>query len=127
MFLSMNLSVVGAGYVGLVTGAIFADFGNDVWIVEIDDDKLKKLSRGEIPFYEPGLGELIAKNASAGNLHFTNSYNKAVPGSEIIFICVGTPSKKSRVDLSYVYSATKSVAENLKNPTIIVIKSTVPP
>lgn len=127
MFSSMNLSMVGAGYVGLVTGAIFADFGNDVWIVEIDDDKVKKLSRGEIPFYEPGLGELIVKNASAGNLHFTSSYNKAIPVSEIIFICVGTPSKKGRVDLSYVYSATKSVAENLKNPTIIVIKSTVPP
>ena len=127
MFSSMNLGVVGAGYVGLVTGAIFADFGNDVWIVEIDDDKVKKLSRGEIPFYEPGLGELIAKNASVGSLHFTSNYNKAIPGSEIIFICVGTPSKKGRVDLSYVYSATKSVAENLKNPTIIVIKSTVPP
>ncbi|PIV00186.1 hypothetical protein COS54_03605 [Candidatus Shapirobacteria bacterium CG03_land_8_20_14_0_80_39_12] len=123
----MNLTIIGAGYVGLVTAAVFAKLGNEVWVVEIDNDKLKKLSCGEIPFYEPGLGELITKNTSAGKLRFTKSYKEAILGSEIIFVCVGTPSKNGKVDLSYVYSATKSVAENLKNPATIVIKSTVPP
>ena len=89
----MNLTIIGAGYVGLVTAAVFAKLGNEVWVVEIDNDKLKKLSCGEIPFYEPGLGELITKNTSAGKLRFTKSYKEAILGSEIIFVCVGTPSK----------------------------------
>ena len=123
----MKLAFIGAGYVGLVTAAVFAKLGNEAWVVEIDDDKIRKLSSGEIPFYEPGLGELIAKNIAAGKLRFTKSYKEAIPGSEIIFVCVGTPSKNGKVDLNYVYSATKSVAENLKNPATIVIKSTIPP
>lgn len=123
----MKLAFIGGGYVGLVTAAVFAKLGNETWVVEIDEDKIQKLSQGEIPFYEPGLGELIAKNTSAGNLHFTKNYKEAIPQSEIVFICVGTPSKDGRADLSYVYAATKSVAENLKNSAIVVIKSTVPP
>lgn len=124
----MNLAVIGAGYVGLVTGALFANFGNKVWTVDVDDDKIKSLSSGKIPFYEPGLGELVAKNIASYNLQFTKDYRKAISLSEIIFICVGTPSSKNgKADLSYVYSAAKSVAENLKKPAIVVIKSTVPP
>lgn len=123
----MKLSFIGGGYVGLVTAAVFAKLGHNCWVVEIDDEKIEKLSRGEIPFYEPGLGELIAKNVSAGRLHFTKHYKEAIPGSEVIFICVGTPSIKGKIDLSYVYSAAKSVAENLQDPAIVVIKSTVPP
>jgi UDPglucose 6-dehydrogenase len=123
----MNLAVIGAGYVGLVTAAIFADLGNKVWVVEIDGEKLRRLAKGEIPFYEPGLGELVVKNVAKGDLQFTSSYEKAIPEAEVIFICVGTPTKKGKADLSFIYGAAKSVAEYLKNPAIVVIKSTVPP
>lgn len=123
----MNLAVVGAGYVGLVTAAVFAELGNKVWVIEIDQDKIKKLKSGEIPFYEPGLDELILKNVHEGVLDFTSRYDQAIPDAEVIFICVGTPNKDGRIDLSFVYSSTKSVAENLKKPSIVLIKSTVPP
>jgi len=126
----MNLTIIGAGYVGLVTGAVFSDFGNKVRIIEIDQEKIKKLKKGEVPFYEPGLKELVAKNTAKKNLQFTNSYQEAIPKSEIIFVCVGTPTKNlqgGKPDLSYLYEATKSIAENLKEPAIIVVKSTVPP
>lgn len=123
----MNLTVIGAGYVGLVTGAIFADLGNKVKILEIDGEKIEKLKKGEIHFYEPGLKELVLKNTSKGDLSFSDSYKEAIPNSEIIFVCVGTPTKNGKADLSYVYAAAKSVAENLGKPAIVVIKSTVPP
>lgn len=123
----MNLTIIGAGYVGLVTGAIFSDFGNKVRIIEIDQEKIKKLKKGEIPFYEPGLKELVVKNTAKKNLQFSTSYREAIPNSEIIFVCVGTPTKGGKSDLSFVYEATKSIADNLKKPTIVVIKSTVPP
>lgn len=124
---AMNLAIIGAGYVGLVTAAVFANFGHRVWVVEIDGEKLKCLSRGKIPFYEPGLAELVVKNVTKGNLQFTASYEKAIPSAEVIFVCVGTPTVKKKIDLTYVYEATRSVAENLEKPTIVVIKSTVPP
>lgn len=123
----MKLSVIGAGYVGLVTAAVFADFGNKIWVVEIDDEKIKKLSNGKIPFYEPGLDKLIAKNIKAGRLKFTKSYQEAIPNSEIIFVCVGTPNKNGEINLNYIHSAIESVAKNLKKPAIVVVKSTVPP
>lgn len=123
----MNLSVIGAGYVGVVTAAVFAQLGNSVKVLEIDQEKIEKLKKGEISFYEPGLKELVLKNTSKGNLFFTDSYQEAIPNSEIIFVCVGTPQKNKKVDLSYVYSAVKSVAENLQHSAIVVIKSTVPP
>ncbi|HUV71543.1 MAG TPA: UDP-glucose/GDP-mannose dehydrogenase family protein [Clostridia bacterium] len=123
----MNLAVIGAGYVGLVTAAVFADLGNQLWVVETDKEKIKKLKQGKVPFYEPGLEELLLKNFEQKRLKFTQSYSRAIPSSEVIFVCVGTPNKKGKVDLSFVYGATKSIAGNLKKPAIVVIKSTVPP
>lgn len=123
----MNLAIIGAGYVGLVTGTIFAELGNKVKILEIDGEKIGKLKKGEIHFYEPGLKELVLKNTAKGNLSFTDSFKDAIPNSEIIFVCVGTPTKDKKTDLSFIYTATKMVAQNLASPAIIVIKSTVPP
>jgi len=123
----MNLCVVGAGYVGVVTAAVFAQLGNSVKVLEIDRDKVEKLKKGEIPFYEPGLKELVLKNIAKGNLLFADSFTEIIPGSEVIFVCVGTPPKNKGVDLSYVYSAVRSIAENLRQSAIVVIKSTVPP
>ncbi len=123
----MNLAVIGAGFVGLVTAGVFADLGHQVWVVEIDRQKIKKLSQGKVPFYEPGLEKLITKNLKANRLKFTSHYREAIPGAEVIFVCVGTPNKNGEIDLNFVYSATKSIAENLKKPAIIVLKSTVPP
>ena len=123
----MNLAVVGAGFVGLVTAAVFANFGHKVWVVEIDEDKIKKLTAGKTPFYEPGLDKLIIKNFKAGQLRFTKKYQEAIGDAEIIFVCVGTPNKDGKIDLSYLRSATESVAKNLKKPAIIIIKSTAPP
>lgn len=123
----MNLAVIGAGYVGLVTAAVFAELGNRVWVIEIDEEKLAKLQKGEVPFYEPGLAELVLKNLEKKRLSFTRAYSKAVPGAEVIFVCVGTPTKRGKVDLSAVYEATRELAENLKQPAIVALKSTVPP
>ncbi|HUS52008.1 MAG TPA: 3-hydroxyacyl-CoA dehydrogenase NAD-binding domain-containing protein, partial [Candidatus Bathyarchaeia archaeon] len=123
----MNLTFVGAGFVGLVTAAVFADLGNDVWVVEIDQEKIKKLKKGKAPFYEPNLERLIAKNIKAGRLNFTSCYQEAVPGAEVTFVCVGTPNKNGEIELGFLYSATKSIAKNLKKPAIVAIKSTIPP
>lgn len=123
----MNLTVIGAGYVGLVTGAVFADLGNKVRVMEIDGEKIANLKKGEVHFYEPGLKNLIQKHLSSGNLKFTGDYADALSEAEVIFICVGTPTKKGKADLSAVYSSAKSVAERLKKPAVVVIKSTVPP
>ena len=123
----MNLTVIGGGFVGLVTAAIFADFKNQIWVVDNDQEKIKKLTSGKIFFYEPDLEKLILKNFKRGRLKFTTDYSQAIPGAEIIFICVGTPNKDGKIDLSYLKASIKSVAQNLKNPVIVVIKSTVPP
>jgi UDPglucose 6-dehydrogenase len=124
----MNIAVIGAGYVGLVTAGIFSDFGNQVWGIDIDKSKIKSLKSKIIPFYEPGLKEIINRNIEKGRLHFTTSYQEAIPQSQIIFICVGTPAKKNGdYDLTYVYSAARAIAQNLKNYAVICIKSTVPP
>lgn len=123
----MNLSVVGAGFAGLVTAAVFADFKNHVWVLEKDRKKIKNLLRGKVPFYEPGLEALVSKNIKAGRLHFASDYSKVIPFSEIIFICVGTPNKNGEVDLSALFNAGRSIAKNLKKETVVVIKSTVPP
>lgn len=122
----MNLAVIGAGYVGLVTAVVFAKFGNNVWVVNKDVEKTKNLKKGKVPFYEPGVKELLKENAS--RLNFTVSYKKAIPNSKIIFVCVGTPPKDNgEADLSQVFASCRSIAQNLKNYTVIVIKSTVPP
>ena len=124
----MKLCMIGTGYVGLVSGACFADIGNQVYCVDKDLDKIRKLNLGISPIYEPGLDELIKKNFSEKRLIFTSDLKKAVNLSDIIFICVGTPNKKGslKVDLSYVYKCTKEILSHVKTKKIIITKSTVP-
>lgn len=123
----MKIAVIGTGYVGLVTGAGFADFGNDVTCVDIDPMRLATLGRGEIPFYEPGLAELVARNRAAGRLHFTGDIASAVAGATIVFLAVGTPPlPDGSSDLSYVMQAARDVAAALTDWAVIVTKSTVP-
>lgn len=124
----MKLAVVGTGYVGLVTAAVFADLGNNIWGLDIDKEKIEKLKNGKLPFYEPGLKELLQKNIKAGRLKFTTSYQKALENAEIVFICVGTPAKRNGgYNLDYVFQAAKSIGRHLTGYALVVIKSTVPP
>jgi len=124
----MRIVMIGSGYVGLVSGACFADFGHDVICVDKDADKIAKLKAGGIPIYEPGLDELVAKNAAAGRLSFTTDLAGPVAGADVVFIGVGTPSRRGdgHADLSYVYGAAREIAEALDGFTVIVTKSTVP-
>ena len=124
----MNLCMIGTGYVGLVSGTCFADLGNKVICLDKNKEKIKTLKLGLSPIYEPGLDELIKKNNNSGRLIFTTDLKKAISQSELIFICVGTPTKKNsqNVDLSYVFKAVKEIAKNTKKNKIIITKSTVP-
>ena len=124
----MKLCMIGTGYVGLVSGTCFADIGNQVICVDKDKNKIDKLNSGISPIYEPGLDELIKKNYSAKRLFFTSNIKNAINLSDVIFICVGTPTKKGsiKVDLSYVYKCTKEILKYAKRKKIIVTKSTVP-
>src|SRR5688572_8703449 len=103
----MRIAVIGTGYVGLVSGACFSEFGVDVVCVDKDADKIARLKKGEIPIYEPGLDNLVADNAAAGRLTFTTDIKAAVAGADAVFIAVGTPSRRGdgHADLSYVYGA----------------------
>lgn len=122
-----QICVIGVGYVGLVTAACFADLGNRVIALDISQEKIEGLRRGEMPIYEPGLEELVRRNVSAGRLSFTTSYPEALEGTEFVFIAVGTPSGvDGEADLRYVAAAAESVARNMRHPMIIVNKSTVP-
>ncbi|HNS65199.1 MAG TPA: nucleotide sugar dehydrogenase, partial [Candidatus Woesebacteria bacterium] len=124
----MIITVVGTGFVGLVTAAVFASFGHKVYGLDVDVSKIKQLKVGKVPFYEPHLEELLSETKKKQNLFFTSEYKDAVPQSDLIIIAVGTPSSKSGgVDLTYVLSAIESMAPLLKQNTIIAIKSTVPP
>tara|TARA_Y100000590_G_scaffold95167_1_gene107907 strand:- start:1344 stop:2642 length:1299 start_codon:yes stop_codon:yes gene_type:complete len=124
----MKLCMIGTGYVGLVSGACFADLGNTVWCVDKDVNKIEKLNNNEIPIFEPGLEELVIKNSKFGRLKFTTNLGLAVKNSDIIFICVGTPiSKKNKsADLRYVFNAASEVSKYINKFKIIVTKSTVP-
>lgn len=123
----MNICIIGSGYVGLVTGACFADLGNKVICVDNDEDKIKRLKKGIIPIYEPGLEELIKRNRKEGRLSFGSSLRDSVKKSEVIFIAVGTPSKDSgEADLSYVEHVSKEIALSMPSYRLIVEKSTVP-
>ncbi len=124
----MNLCMIGTGYVGLVSGTCFADLGNKVFCLDKNKEKINMLKSGKSPIYEPGLDELIKKNYNVGRLIFTNDLQKAVSSSDLIFICVGTPTKKNsqKVDLSYVFKAVKEIAKSTKKKKIIITKSTVP-
>jgi UDPglucose 6-dehydrogenase len=120
--------MIGGGYVGLVSGACFAEFGIDVTVVEADARKLAALQEGRMPIYEPGLDKLVAENVAAGRLGFTGDLAEAVHGAEAIFIAVGTPTRRGdgHADLSYVYAASEQVARALTGYAVIVTKSTVP-
>ncbi|WP_126174601.1 UDP-glucose dehydrogenase family protein [Altericroceibacterium xinjiangense] len=124
----MNVVMIGTGYVGLVSGACFADFGHTVTCVDKDASKVDALQQGGIPIFEPGLDELVAKNAAAGRLVFTQDVAGAVPAADAVFIAVGTPSRRGdgHADLSYVYAAAREMAQYLTPGTVVVTKSTVP-
>jgi len=122
-----QICVVGVGYVGLVTGACFADLGNRVIALDVNAERIENLKKGIMPIYEPGLEELVERNVKAGRLTFTTSYQEAVDGTEFAFIAVGTPSGvNGEADLQYVASAARSIAESMNGPLIIINKSTVP-
>lgn len=124
----MRITMIGTGYVGLVSGACFADFGHQVTCVDKDAGKIAALHRGKIPIYEPGLDELVAANVKAGRLDFTTDLTAPVGEADAVFIAVGTPSRRGdgHADLSYVYAAAKEIAAALKGFTVVVTKSTVP-
>src|SRR3954452_18992878 len=128
----MRIAMIGTGYVGLVSGACFSEFGVSVTCVDKDAGKIERLSRGEMPIYEPGLDELVASNKAAGRLHFTTDLKSAVAGADAVFIAVGTPSRRGdgHADLSYVFAAAAEIGEALQQNgnerTVVVTKSTVP-
>src|ERR1700750_2813154 len=124
----MRIAMIGTGYVGLVAGACFADFGHQVTCVDKDGDKIASLRRGEIPIFEPGLEELVASNVKAGRLDFTTDLAAPVAEADAVFIAVGTPSRRGdgHADLSYVHAAARAIAAALKGFTVVVTKSTVP-
>ena len=124
----MHITMIGSGYVGLVSGVCFADFGHDVTCVDKDESKIAALKRGEMPIFEPGLDHLVADNVRAGRLSFSTDVKESVAASDVVFIAVGTPSRRGdgHADLSYVYAAAREIAEHIKGFTVIVTKSTVP-
>ncbi|MFH1073042.1 MAG: UDP-glucose/GDP-mannose dehydrogenase family protein [Nanoarchaeota archaeon] len=123
----MNITFFGTGYVGLVSGTCFAELGNNVICIDIDQQKIEKLNNGISPFYEPGLSDLMVRNHKEGRLSFTTDAKHAIDQSEIIFIAVGTPQKQDGdADLSFVFDVAKTLGETIKEYKIIVIKSTVP-
>jgi UDPglucose 6-dehydrogenase len=125
----MNITMIGTGYVGLVTGTCFAEFGHFVTCVDNNEDKIAGLKKGIIPIYEPGLDVLVQKNAAEGRLQFTTDMARAVPEAEAVFIAVGTPSSRrgdGYADLSYIHEAAREIAAHLQGYTVVIDKSTVP-
>jgi len=123
----VNICVIGVGYVGLVAGTCFAESGNDVVCMDIDESKIKVLQKGESPIYERGLEDILERNHNEGRLRFTTSFNDAVPEAEVVFIAVGTPSSDGgKADLSAVYEVAKNIGRLISDYTVVVMKSTVP-
>ncbi len=124
----MRITMIGTGYVGLVSGACFSDFGHMVTCIDKDDSKIDTLRAGGIPIFEPGLDQLVAKNVEAGRLSFDTDAHSAIQGSDVVFIAVGTPSRRGdgHADLSYVYAAAEEIAGMMDGFTVVVTKSTVP-
>ena len=124
----MKLCMIGTGYVGLVSGVCFSDLGNDVICVDRDKVKINSLKKGKVPIYEPGLSELVLKNYNNKRLNFSTDLKKSIKKSDIIFICVGTPTKKNgnSADLSQVYNVAKEISKSIDKFKIIITKSTVP-
>ncbi|MBN8530678.1 MAG: UDP-glucose/GDP-mannose dehydrogenase family protein [Alphaproteobacteria bacterium] len=124
----MKIAMIGTGYVGLVSGTCFSEFGTHVACVDKDAKKIERLQRGEIPIFEPGLDELVKRNVASGRLSFTTSLKEALKDAEAVFIAVGTPSRRGdgHADLTYVFAAVDEIADLLDHPAVIVTKSTVP-
>ena len=123
----MNIAVIGSGYVGLVSGTCFAEMGNKVTCVDIDQKKIQKLEEGIIPIFEPGLEQMVLKNVKDKNLFFTTNLGDAISDAEIVFIAVGTPmGDDGSADLQYVLAVAKSIGETMQKRLIVVDKSTVP-
>src|SRR5271166_2083908 len=124
----MRIAVIGTGYVGLVSGTCFSEFGIDVVCVDNDQKKINLLNQGIMPIFEPGLDSMVKENTEAGRLSFTTDLRAAISGAEVIFIAVGTPSRRGdgHADLSYVFEAVKEIGANLTDYAVIVTKSTVP-
>ncbi|MBA3334971.1 MAG: UDP-glucose/GDP-mannose dehydrogenase family protein [Acidobacteria bacterium] len=123
----MHIAVIGTGYVGLVTGACFAEFGVEVTCVDVNKDKIERLNKGEIPIYEPGLDQIVEKNVKAGRLHFTTEIITAVEHALVVFLAVGTPPKEDgSPDMSYYQQAAKDIAQCMNGYKVLVTKSTVP-
>lgn len=123
----MKITVIGTGYVGLVSGTCFAEMGIDVTCVDVDAAKIDALRSGVVPIYEPGLDELIRKNMECGRLHFSTSLPDSLRNSEVVFIAVGTPSREDgSADLHYVFDVAAEIGETLDHYTVVVTKSTVP-
>ena len=123
----MHIAVIGTGYVGLVTGACFAEFGVEVTCVDVDSKKIENLNQGIIPIYEPGLDKIVEKNANAGRLHFTTDIKSAVEQALVVFLAVGTPPKDDgSPDMSFYQKAAKDIAEAMNGYKVLVTKSTVP-
>ena len=124
----MRIAMIGTGYVGLVSGTCFSEFGVETICVDKDESKIERLRKGEIPIYEPGLEALVHKNAASGRLTFTSDLAAAVDGADAVFIAVGTPSRRGdgHADLTYVFAAAEEIAKALTGPTVVVTKSTVP-
>jgi len=124
----MNIACIGTGFVGVVTAGVFAKLGNSVIGLDIDEKKIGSLRQGIVPFFEPGLGELLIETQKTGNLTFTTDYNTGIKDADIVMIMVGTPSSPDgQADLKYVFAASESLAPHLKDGAIVIIKSTVPP
>jgi UDPglucose 6-dehydrogenase len=122
----MKISVIGTGYVGLVTGACLAEIGHEVICLDIDAKKIGDLKKGTIPIYEPGLEEVVRRGVQEKRLFFTTNYPEAVSGSEIVFIAVGTPpGEDGSADLNFVLTAARAIAESMERYTVVVNKSTV--
>ncbi len=123
----MKITVIGTGYVGLVSGACFADVGNTVLCLDVDEHKIEMLEAGRLPIFEPGLDALVARNRAAGRMRFTANYDEAVAHADVIFLCVGTPpDEEGRADLTHVLSAARSIGQRMQRPAILVNKSTAP-
>ncbi|MFC2265946.1 MAG: nucleotide sugar dehydrogenase, partial [Prevotella conceptionensis] len=123
----MNIAIVGTGYVGLVSGACFADTGASVTCVDVDTEKIERIKRGEIPIYEPGLDELVLKNVKAGRLRFTTSLESVLNEQQIVFSAVGTPpDEDGSADLKYVLQVARTIGQHLNKYMVVVTKSTVP-
>jgi UDPglucose 6-dehydrogenase len=124
----MNVTIIGSGYVGLVSGTCFAEFGANVTCIDKDENKIEQLLDGNVPLYEPGLDELVQKNIQSGRLNFSTQLADAVPNAELVFIAVGTPARRGdgHADLKYVFAVASEIAQYLKENAIVINKSTVP-